>query len=69
MSTLMSSTMTPLEIVPEPDRHILGQHDAKPAVASAFRNRSRRLQAHEQLRRDIPPNNTISNGSHGRGQI
>jgi ATP-dependent HslUV protease ATP-binding subunit HslU len=39
-----SATMTPREIVQELDRHIVGQHDAKRAVAIALRNRWRRMQ-------------------------
>ncbi len=45
-----SATMTPREIVQELDRHIVGQHDAKRAVAIALRNRWRRMQLPAELR-------------------
>ena len=44
------SNMTPREIVHELDRHIIGQHKAKRAVANALRNRWRRMQLDEDLR-------------------
>ena len=51
----MSSSMTPQEIVSELDRHIVGQADAKRAVAIALRNRWRRQQVDEKLRGEITP--------------
>ena len=47
------STMTPQEIVSELDRHIVGQADAKRAVAIALRNRWRRQQLPEGIREEI----------------
>ena len=44
------SEMTPREIVHELDRHIIGQADAKRAVAVALRNRWRRMQLSEEMR-------------------
>ena len=49
------SDMTPREIVHELDKHIIGQQDAKRAVAIALRNRWRRMQLPEELRRKSPP--------------
>ena len=51
------TTLTPAEIVAELDRHIVGQKDAKRAVALALRNRWRRKQAPEGLREEITPKN------------
>jgi ATP-dependent HslUV protease ATP-binding subunit HslU len=45
-----SATMTPREIVQELDKHIIGQQDAKRAVAIALRNRWRRMQLQPELR-------------------
>jgi len=50
-------TMTPREIVEELDKHIVGQKDAKRAVAVALRNRWRRMQVEEPLRHEITPKN------------
>ena len=49
------STMTPREIVSELDRYIVGQDDAKRAVAIALRNRWRRQQPDDDLREDVLP--------------
>ena len=51
------SNMTPREIVHELDKHIIGQADAKRAVAIALRNRWRRMQLDEQMRNEITPTN------------
>ena len=51
--------MTPKEIVDELDRYIVGQKDAKKAVAIALRNRWRRHQASEDMRDEILPNNIV----------
>src|ERR1700746_681281 len=53
----MSFIMTPSEIVHELNRHIVGQHAAKRAVAIALRNRWRRQQVAEPLRQEITPKN------------
>jgi len=60
--------MTPQEIVAELDRHIVGQHDAKRAVAIALRNRWRRQQVDEPLRGEITPKNILMIGPTGVGK-
>ena len=62
------STMTPREIVHELDRHIVGQHDAKRAVALALRNRWRRMQLNETQRHEITPKNILMIGPTGVGK-
>ncbi|AEG92044.1 ATP-dependent protease ATPase subunit HslU [Ramlibacter tataouinensis] len=64
----MSSAMTPQEIVSELDRHIVGQHEAKRAVAIALRNRWRRQQVDEKLRPEITPKNILMIGPTGVGK-
>lgn len=59
---------TPREIVSELDQYIIGQHDAKRAVAVAMRNRWRRLQVAEDLRDEISPKNIIMIGPTGVGK-
>ena len=63
-----SSTMTPREIVQELDRHIVGQHDAKRAVAIALRNRWRRMQLSPELRDEVMPKNILMIGPTGVGK-
>jgi ATP-dependent HslUV protease ATP-binding subunit HslU len=60
--------MTPQEIVSELDRHIVGQNDAKRAVAIALRNRWRRQQVDEKLRGEITPKNILMIGPTGVGK-
>jgi ATP-dependent HslUV protease ATP-binding subunit HslU len=60
--------MTPREIVQELDRHIIGQSDAKRAVAIALRNRWRRMQVSEDLRGEITPKNILMIGPTGVGK-
>lgn len=62
------SAMTPQEIVHELDRHIIGQDDAKRAVAIALRNRWRRQQVAEPLRQEITPKNILMIGPTGVGK-
>ncbi len=62
------SEMTPREIVQELDKHIIGQSDAKRAVAIALRNRWRRLQLPEDLRREVTPKNILMIGPTGVGK-
>jgi ATP-dependent HslUV protease ATP-binding subunit HslU len=62
------SYMTPREIVSELDRYIVGQRDAKRAVAVALRNRWRRQQVAEELRDEIAPKNIIMIGPTGVGK-
>ncbi|WP_420714832.1 ATP-dependent protease ATPase subunit HslU [Roseateles sp. SL47] len=64
----MSSGMTPQEIVSELDRHIVGQADAKRAVAIALRNRWRRQQVDDKLRSEITPKNILMIGPTGVGK-
>ena len=54
--------MTPREIVHELDHHIVGQNDAKRAVAIALRNRWRRMQLNEDLREEVTPKNILMIG-------
>ena len=63
-----SSTMTPREIVQELDRHIVGQHAAKRAVAIALRNRWRRAQLAPELRNEVMPKNILMIGPTGVGK-
>jgi ATP-dependent HslUV protease ATP-binding subunit HslU len=60
--------MTPREIAQELDKHIIGQADAKRAVAIALRNRWRRLQLPEGLRREVTPKNILMIGPTGVGK-
>lgn len=62
------STMTPREIVHELDQHIIGQKNAKRAVAIALRNRWRRMQVKEELRNEITPKNILMIGPTGVGK-
>jgi ATP-dependent HslUV protease ATP-binding subunit HslU len=62
------STMTPREIVQELDKHIIGQEEAKRAVAIALRNRWRRVQVDEPLRNEITPKNILMIGPTGVGK-
>jgi ATP-dependent HslUV protease ATP-binding subunit HslU len=61
-------SMTPREIVEELDKHIIGQNDAKRAVAIALRNRWRRAQIQEPLRGEITPKNILMIGPTGVGK-
>ncbi|NEX61345.1 ATP-dependent protease ATPase subunit HslU [Noviherbaspirillum galbum] len=60
--------MTPLEIVSELDKHVVGQARAKRAVAIALRNRWRRQQVEEPLRHEITPKNILMIGPTGVGK-
>ncbi|MGL5607164.1 MAG: HslU--HslV peptidase ATPase subunit, partial [Aeromonas veronii] len=62
------SEMTPREIVHELDRHIIGQADAKRAVAVALRNRWRRMQLNEEMRHEVTPKNILMIGPTGVGK-
>ena len=62
------SAMTPQEIVSELDRHIVGQRDAKRAVAIALRNRWRRQQVEQPMRSEITPKNILMIGPTGVGK-
>ena len=60
--------MTPREIVHDLDKHIIGQNDAKRAVAIALRNRWRRMQLPDELRTEISPKNILMIGPTGVGK-
>ena len=60
--------MTPREIVHELDRHIVGQSEAKRAVAIALRNRWRRMQLEPSLRAEVSPKNILMIGPTGVGK-
>ncbi|MCG7996428.1 MAG: ATP-dependent protease ATPase subunit HslU [Candidatus Thiodiazotropha taylori] len=62
------SQITPQQIVAELDKHIIGQNDAKRAVAIALRNRWRRAQVDETLRNEITPKNILMIGPTGVGK-
>lgn len=62
------STMTPKEIAHELDKHIIGQADAKRAVAIAMRNRWRRMQLDDVMRTEVTPKNILMIGPTGVGK-
>ena len=62
------SEMTPREIVSELDQHIIGQSEAKRAVAIALRNRWRRMQLQEPMRHEVTPKNILMIGPTGVGK-
>ncbi len=62
------SDMTPREIVDELNRHIIGQENAKKAVAVALRNRWRRMQLDDDLRQEVTPKNILMIGPTGVGK-
>ncbi|MEO8554264.1 MAG: AAA family ATPase, partial [Kofleriaceae bacterium] len=62
------SSLTPARIVQELDRYVVGQGDAKRAVAVAMRNRWRRQQVTGDLREEISPKNIIMMGPTGVGK-
>ena len=64
----MTAAFSPHEIVSELDRFIIGQHDAKRAVAIALRNRWRRQQLPESLRDEVQPKNILMIGPTGVGK-
>jgi ATP-dependent HslUV protease ATP-binding subunit HslU len=67
-TVLSTNEMTPREIVKALDRYIVGQHDAKRAVAVAIRNRWRRQQLSDDLRNEVAPKNILMIGSTGVGK-
>ncbi|MBN2689567.1 MAG: ATP-dependent protease ATPase subunit HslU [Gammaproteobacteria bacterium] len=64
----MEAHLTPSEIVKELNKHIIGQDEAKRAVAIALRNRWRRMQVDEALRKEITPKNILMIGPTGVGK-
>ena len=65
---IQTNVMTPPEIVAELDKYIIGQKDAKRAVAIAVRNRWRRMQLEPELRAEIKPKNILMIGPTGVGK-
>jgi ATP-dependent HslUV protease ATP-binding subunit HslU len=63
-----NAVLTPVEIVHELDKHIIGQAEAKRAVAIALRNRWRRSQVNDELRSEIKPKNILLIGPTGVGK-
>lgn len=63
----MTQIMTPKTIVHELERHIIGQNDAKKAVAIALRNRWRRMQLDNEMRQEVTPKNILMIGPTGVG--
>ena len=64
----MKDTLTPRQIVEELDKYVIGQHNAKRAVAIALRNRWRRQRLSEELRDEVMPKNIIMIGPTGVGK-
>ncbi|WP_242922843.1 ATP-dependent protease ATPase subunit HslU [Pontibacter liquoris] len=62
------ASLTPVQIVAELDKYIIGQKDAKRNVAIALRNRWRRMNADESIQREIVPNNILMIGATGVGK-
>lgn len=65
---MMDSELTPVKIVAELDKYIVGQQEAKKSVAIALRNRWRRMQTPSDMRQDIIPNNILMIGPTGVGK-
>ena len=63
-----NNSLTPKQIAEELDRHIVGQSDAKRAVAIALRNRWRRMQLNPELRDEVSPKNILMIGPTGVGK-
>ena len=66
--TINLDSLTPKQIVAELDKYIIGQSDAKKNVAIALRNRWRRMNAPEEMQKEITPNNILMIGSTGVGK-
>ncbi len=66
--TINLDSLTPKQIVAELDKYIIGQNDAKKNVAIALRNRWRRMNAPEEMQKEITPNNILMIGSTGVGK-
>ncbi|MDH5381537.1 MAG: HslU--HslV peptidase ATPase subunit, partial [Cyclobacteriaceae bacterium] len=64
----LENYLTPHQIVAELDKYIIGQNDAKRNVAIALRNRWRRMNADEDLQKEIVPNNILMIGATGVGK-
>ena len=68
MDRTPNTHFTPQETVAELDKHIVGQHAAKRAVAIALRNRWRRMQLAPELRNEVTPKNILMIGPTGVGK-
>src|SRR6056297_4077831 len=68
MKLIKEHNLTPRQIVSELDKYIIGQDEAKRSVAIALRNRWRRLNADEEIREEIIPNNILMIGPTGVGK-
>lgn len=68
MKNKLMNVLTPIQTVAELDKYIIGQQDAKRAVAIALRNRWRRQQVQENIKDEIMPNNIILIGPTGVGK-
>ena len=68
MSASQDTSMTPREIVSELDQHIIGQQDAKRAVAIALRNRWRRMNLPAEMAEEVTPKNILMIGPTGVGK-
>src|SRR2546423_14342630 len=68
ISLVTMENLTPKQIVAELDKYIVGQNDAKRAVAVAVRNRWRRQQLPESMRQDVAPKNILMIGPTGVGK-
>ena len=68
MTQVKTNTFSPREIVGELDRYIVGQNEAKRAVAIALRNRWRRQQLSDDMRQEVTPKNILMIGPTGCGK-
>src|SRR5215207_9054976 len=68
VNRLQIENLTPAQIVAELDRYVIGQNDAKRAVAVALRNRYRRQLLPEELRQEVQPKNILMIGPTGVGK-
>ena len=68
MEEIFTNHLTPQQIVTELDKYIIGQKEAKKNVAIALRNRWRRMNATEEMRKEIVPNNILMIGATGVGK-
>ena len=65
---ILDNNLRPSDVVKELDKHIVGQEDAKRAVAIAMRNRWRRMQLPEELKKEVTPRNVLLVGPTGCGK-
>lgn len=65
----LAKNLRPSDVVKELDRHIVGQQDAKRAIAIAMRNRWRRRQLPAELQKEVTPRNVLMIGPTGCGKV